>query len=75
MKSRTMDEWKEYRKKGITSIRPYIPGESMDGISIGAEDKQNGSPKKGDYIARDPENHADQWLVSANIMLNYVPLD
>jgi hypothetical protein len=28
-------------------------------------DRNNGSPKAGDMIARNPENHADQWLVAA----------
>jgi len=34
------------------------------GISISDEDIRNGSPKKGDMIAMNPENPADKWLVS-----------
>jgi hypothetical protein len=47
-------------------MRPYVPGEVLDGrVSISAADRENGSPKAGDMIARNPKNHADQWLVSA----------
>jgi hypothetical protein len=38
---------------------------AMDGISISKEDFAAGSPKAGDMIARNPKNHADQWLVAA----------
>lgn len=34
-------------------------------VSISAEDQKAGSPKAGDMIARNPKNHADQWLVAA----------
>jgi hypothetical protein len=37
----------------------------MDDISMSAEDLKAGSPKPGDMIARNPKNHADQWLVAA----------
>lgn len=33
-------------------------------VSISDVDKQNGSPKLGDMIARNPKNHLDQWLVA-----------
>jgi hypothetical protein len=33
-------------------------------VSISQVDKDNGSPKEGDMIARNPENHLDQWLVA-----------
>ena len=45
-------------------MRPYIEGEDTSGISISDADKENGSPKAGDMIARNPTNHADQWLVA-----------
>lgn len=34
-------------------------------ISISDEDLAAGSPKTGDMIARNPDNHRDQWLVAA----------
>ena len=58
-------EFKRYRRKQIAELRPYVPGESVEGISISQADRDAGSPKQGDMIARNPKNHADQWLVSA----------
>jgi hypothetical protein len=57
-------EFRQYRRNKIADPRPYEPGESMDGVSISAADKEAGSPKQGDMIARNLENHADKWLVS-----------
>jgi len=57
--------FRQYQRKQIAELRPYIPGEEMNGISISAEDRNAGSPKAGDMIARNPKNHADQWLVAA----------
>jgi hypothetical protein len=57
--------FRQYRRKQIAELRPYILGEEMNGISISAEDRNAGSPKAGDMIARNPKNHADQWLVAA----------
>lgn len=51
--------FKQYRKKGVSEMRPYIPGEDLTGVSISQED----NPKLGDMIARNPQNHKDRWLV------------
>ena len=60
-----MTEFKQYRRTTISEMRPYVEGEILDPkISISPADKQNGSPKKGDMIARNPMNHEDQWLVA-----------
>ena len=56
--------WKQYKRKGLSEMRPYIAGEDMTQVSISAQDKENGSPQVGDMIARNPKNHADQWLVA-----------
>ena len=61
----TNDGWGQYKRKGVSEMRPYVPGEDMAGISVSAPDKENGSPKPGDMIARNPKNHEDQWLVAA----------
>jgi len=53
-----------YRRKVVGFYRPYIPGEDMTGISVGDVDRVNGSPKAGDMIGRDPQDHSDQWLVN-----------
>lgn len=60
-----MSEFKEYRRKNVSEMRPYIEGETLDSkVSISEADKKNGSPKAGDMIARNPKNHKDQWLVA-----------
>lgn len=56
--------WKQYKRKGLSEMRPYEPGEDISGVSISAPDKDAGSPKEGDMIARNPKNHDDQWLVA-----------
>lgn len=58
-------EFAKYRRKQIAELRPYMPGEKLVGVSISSTDKMLGSPKDGDMIARNPRNHADQWLVAA----------
>jgi len=60
-----MGEFKQYKRKAIAELRPYVDGESMEGVMVSEEDARAGSPKVGDMIARNPKNHADQWLVSA----------
>ena len=59
-----MNAFKKYRKKGITEIRRYVERENTHITSISPQDLKDGSPKKGDMIARDPENHDDQWLIA-----------
>ncbi len=60
-----MSEFRQYRRKQIAELRPYEPGEALEGVSISVPDKEAGSPKAGDMIARNPKNHEDQWLVAA----------
>ena len=60
-----MSEFQKYRRKQIAELRPYREGEWVGDISISKEDSNAGSPKLGDMIARNPQNHADQWLVAA----------
>ena len=52
--------FKKYRKKGITEMRPYIPGESLIGISKSPNDYISNEG----MIARNPANPSDQWFVS-----------
>jgi hypothetical protein len=61
-----MSEFKQYRRKQIAELRPFVPGEKIDPrVSISLPDLEAGSPKAGDMIARNPKNHDDQWLVAA----------
>jgi hypothetical protein len=67
--------FQQYRRKQIAELRPYVPGEPMDGISVAEVDRAAGSPKAGDMIARNPSNHADQWLVAATYFAdNFEPM-
>ena len=61
---RKMSEFKQYRRKSISEMRPYVEGEVLEGVSISEADLKAGSPKVGDMIARNPKNHEDQWLVA-----------
>jgi len=59
--------FRQYRRSQIAELRPYLLGEDLEAakVSISAPDREAGSPKSGDMIARNPKNHADQWLVAA----------
>lgn len=72
-----MSEFRNYRRSQIASLRPYTEGETLsDRVSISAPDKEAGSPKAGDMIARNPANHDDQWLVAAAYFAaNFEPAD
>jgi hypothetical protein len=54
----------------------WTPLMGMEGVSISAEDKANGSPKEGDMIAFNPDNMDDMWLVAEEYFKkNYVETD
>lgn len=53
-------EWKNYRKKELQPMRPYIPGEDLQGISVSDVD----TPELGGMIARNPKDYNDQWYVA-----------
>ena len=71
-------EFKKYRRTQIAEMRPVTEEDieqyaskdyiSVFGwqyvVSISSVDKENGSPKLGDMIARNPKDHNDQWLVA-----------
>ena len=72
-------EFKQYKRSQVAEMRPVTKQDIEDfkhdknihsirdtefKVSISDVDKQNGSPKIGDMIARNPKNHQDQWLVA-----------
>lgn len=60
-----MSEFKQYKRKCISEMRPYVEGEVLpSSVSVSKADEKEGSPKIGDMIARNPSNHEDQWLVA-----------
>jgi hypothetical protein len=58
-------EFRQYQRRQIAELRPYVEGEALERVSVSAADRDAGSPKAGDMIARNPKNHDDQWLVAA----------
>jgi hypothetical protein len=56
-----MCEFKQYRRKGLSEMRPYVKGEDLTGISVSATDDP---PLDMGMIARNPKNHADRWYVA-----------
>lgn len=74
-----MENFKKFRRTQIAEMRPVTEQDIKDfendenphslkdtefKVSISEVDKQNGSPKIGDMIARNPKNHNDKWLVA-----------
>lgn len=61
---RTVDsvDLEEFNSRGF--IVAHETKDSVIKVSISDEDLKNGSPLKGDMIARNPKNHLDQWLVA-----------
>ena len=58
------DGFRQYRRTNIAEMTPYTEGMNMSNVSISSTDKENGSPKNGDMIARNPKDYNDKWLVS-----------
>ena len=66
-----MDNFKKYQRKGFIEARPYIAGESLSGISVSKEDDPLSDMG---MIARNPDNHEDQWYIArAFFEKNYEP--
>lgn len=65
--------WKQYRRKGLSEMREYIPGEDLTDISVSKEDDP---PNDLGMIARNPDNHDDQWYVAREWFLkNFEPIE
>ena len=56
-----MPEFKQYRRKGLSEMRPYIKGEDLTGVSVSQTD--NPETDMG-MIARNPKDHNDKWYVA-----------
>lgn len=56
-----MNQFKQYQRKGLSEVRPYVPGEDLSKISVAAVD--NPETDLG-YVARNPKNHNDQWYIA-----------
>jgi len=52
--------FKKYVRTNIAEMRPYIHGEDLTNVSVSQVD----IPSEGGMIARNPDNHDDQWYVA-----------
>lgn len=67
-----MSIFKNYRKKAIQPMRPYIPGEDMTGISVSSKD----TLEEGGMIAVNPKNSLDRWYVAKQFFEdNYIEVE
>jgi len=57
-----MPDFKQYRKKNTQSMRQYIPGEDLAGISV----SENDTPGPGGMIAVAASDQNDKWYVNKN---------
>ena len=55
--------WKHYRKKQTAEMRPFVLGEDLGTQKITIND-QDRPPREGGMIARNPDDHTDQWYIS-----------
>jgi hypothetical protein len=75
-RKKIMTAFTQYRRTQIAELRPYEPGENLDRVSVSPADRDAGSPKLGDMIARNPSNHDDRWLVAADYFAaNFEPIE
>ena len=60
--------WAKYQRKGHSEMRPIVPGESLENISVSAADIKLFEADIEEFnkgmVARNPENHFDQWYVN-----------
>ena len=68
-----MSEWKKYRRTNTTEMRPWVEDDINriadplhGGISVSPEDLREFEDHNAVHgmIARNPDNHADQWYVA-----------
>jgi hypothetical protein len=70
-----VSEFRQYRRTQIAEMADWEEGFDMAGVSVSEPDRQAGSPKPGDKIARNPANHDDRWLVAADYFaVNFEPI-
>ncbi len=57
-----MSTFQKYRRTNVAEMRPYVAGEDLSNVSVSVVDDP-----ENDFgmIARNPENHADQWYVAS----------
>lgn len=67
-----IDNFMKFRRTNVAEMRPYVPGEDLSNISVSKEDDPQSDCG---MVARNPENHKDQWYVArAYFEANFEPL-
>ena len=60
-----MKEFKKYNKTRKSEMRPYIKGEILPKCISRINSKTDIEMlREGDMIARNPDNHNNQWLIT-----------
>ena len=63
-----MNNFKQYKRKGLSEMRQIAFGEDLSGVSISEPDKQlmKDFPNvfAQGFVARNPKNHDDLWYVA-----------
>ena len=64
-----MSKFKQYTRTSIIEMRPVTNADTFaslrkERVYISSADAKTGSPKVGDQIIRNSENHDDKWLVA-----------
>jgi len=55
-----MSQFKAYRRKGVTMMRPYVDGEDLTGVSVSDSD----IPAVGGMIAVNENIDNDRWYIA-----------
>ena len=56
--------WNRYIKRGAIEATEWTIDTDMTLVSLSADDIENGNPKSGGMIARDPKNPNDRWYIN-----------
>jgi hypothetical protein len=55
------EAFSQYRRTNIAEMRPYVHGEDLSRVSVSKTDDPESDMG---MVARNPQNHADQWYVA-----------
>jgi len=69
-----MSEWKKYRRTNIAEMRDLTPDEQMAGLVYASVSNEDDLLPKHEFIegkiARNSQNHNDQWYVAKKYFEN-----
>jgi hypothetical protein len=58
-----------YQRTNLTLAKEWEPEDDMTRVSVSQADKEAGSPKEGDMIAKNIDNEGDQWMIAKEYFL------